>query len=198
MADYLYDEAKHQWIDAQTGVPLSALSVIAEMNVQQESAREILLALTQRLYAGQITIEQWQLAVASVLKDMHIAQAAFGAGGKQFLDPDALSKVSDTLKQQYGFLQDFALAILGGLGLAAALNRVLMYTGATQQSFWQTFSGNRGKEKQIWWERTANESCPDCIALEAGSPYTADTLPTYPGAGQTVCRTNCKCHLRFA
>lgn len=197
MADYVYDPAKRQWVDAQTGVPLSALAVIAEMNVQQESARDMLLALTEQLYAGQITIEQWQMAVASVLKDVHLGQAAFGAGGKRFLVPAALAQVSDTLKQQYGFLQDFALAILGGLGLAAALNRVLMYSGATQQSFWQTFSGSKGGTQRIIWALGNAEHCDDCVRLANGSPYTSATLPTYPGAGATQCLNNCKCHLEF-
>lgn len=196
-ANYVYDNKTHQYISLQSGRPLTVDDVIDEMRLHQEAARDLLTALTQQLYAGQLTIEQWQIAVASLLKDMHLAQAVFGAGGKANVTPATMAHVTETLKEQSTFLRDFALAILAGLSLAMALNRVLMYGSATQQSFWWAFANSRGKRAQINWTLGIAEHCPDCVALAANSPYTPETLPTYPGAGATECLTNCKCRLEF-
>jgi hypothetical protein len=35
--------------------------------------------------------------------------------------------------------------------------------------------------------------CLDCPGLAAGSPYTSETLPTFPGAGDTKCLLGCRC-----
>jgi len=39
------------------------------------------------------------------------------------------------------------------------------------------------------------QHCTQCPSLAYGGPYTTMTLPTYPG--QTVCGSNCKCHLEY-
>ncbi len=198
MADYVYDDQRRMWVDAITGAPLTAETVIEEMRIHQEAARAMLTTLTEQLYAGQISIEQWEIAVASLLKDMHLAQAAHGAGGKDNLDPATVKQVSDTLNKEFTFLQDFALAIVAGLSLAMALSRIMLYANATQQSFWWAFAHSQGKGAKINWTLGIAEHCPDCVRLAANSPYTPLTLPTVPGAGHTECKSNCKCGLEFA
>jgi len=48
----------------------------------------------------------------------------------------------------------------------------------------------------ITWHDTGDSGeCNDCVRLAAGSPYTVDTLPTIPGAGETQCYENCRCYL---
>lgn len=193
--NYVYDNISRQWINLSTGQPLTADAVIAEMHIHQEASQDLLIALTERLYTGLITIEQWQIAVASLLKDMHLAQAAHGAGGKDNLDSAAAGRVNDTLSKEYTFLRDFALAIIAGLSLALALSRVKMYAIGTQQSFWQAVVSSKSESTQIIWTLGIAEHCDDCIRLAANSPYTPATLPTYPGAGATECLSHCKCNL---
>jgi len=195
MAEYVYDNRRRKWLDLDTGLPLSTDAVVAEMRLHQEASRDLLRALTEQLYSGQISLEQWQVAVASLLKEMHLAQAVFGAGGKFNLDDAARRQVQDTLETQFRFLRDFVVAIVAGMSLAAAVSRVLMYASATQQSFWQALAGGQKKNVKIYWTLHPAEHCNGCLALAAGSPYTADTLPTYPGAGDTECLTNCVCTL---
>lgn len=45
------------------------------------------------------------------------------------------------------------------------------------------------------WHLGAEDSstCTDCPELAEASPYTPDTLPTYPGKGETLCGANCRC-----
>ena len=39
------------------------------------------------------------------------------------------------------------------------------------------------------------DHCADCPRLTMGSPYTKDTLPTVPGAGDTQCLSQCRCRI---
>lgn len=194
-AGYVYDNQRRQWVNAQTGEPLNHDRVIDELRILQEASRQILTTLTEQLYSGQITLEQWQIAVASLLKDMHLAQAAFGAGGKDNLDPAALAQVNETLKREYTFLREFAIAVAAGLSLALAINRILMYAIGSQQSFWWSLVHSLPPNARIRWRLGNAEHCDDCIRLANGSPYTAKTLPTVPGAGATECLSHCKCTL---
>lgn len=45
------------------------------------------------------------------------------------------------------------------------------------------------------WVYGHAEHCPECIYLQAHSPYTKKSLPTTPRAGSTRCLTNCKCKI---
>jgi hypothetical protein len=190
-----YDVKRQQWMD--NGSPLSADAVIAEIRHLQDASETILMNLTNQVYAGQITLEQWQIASASVLKDMHLAQTAFGAGGKKSLTPAELARVEETLKKEYTFLRDFAVAVAAGLSLAMALNRILMYAIGSQQSYWWSLVHSLPPNARIIWTLHPAEHCQNCLDLAAGSPYTPANLPTVPGAGATECLSYCKCTLEI-
>ena len=80
-----------------------------------------------------------------------------------------------------------------------------MGVGARSNMYGQALKGayNAGavyggiSDDKVWWRLGACEHCPDCIALAASGPYTMATLPTLPGNGDTLCKTNCCCHLTF-
>jgi len=40
-------------------------------------------------------------------------------------------------------------------------------------------------------------NCDDCPVINIGSPYTKETLPTWPRNGDTLCRQNCCCFLEY-
>lgn len=41
------------------------------------------------------------------------------------------------------------------------------------------------------WVLDSDDPCEDCVDLAEGSPY--EDLPTWPGYGDTICLSNCKC-----
>jgi hypothetical protein len=53
-----------------------------------------------------------------------------------------------------------------------------------------------GKDTIIYWTLESDNPCPDCRELARNNPYTADTLPTTPKAGDTICHHYCYCTLR--
>jgi hypothetical protein len=190
---YQYNNRLQRWQNPVNGQMVSEANVIAEMRRHQNATYTALDALTDSLYNGNINIAQWQAGVAQELKDAHLAQAMFGVGGKHNMTFVEYGRVGGTLRDEYRYLARFADDIAAGRqSRAQALARIKQYGNATQQSYWREWSL---KEDYIWWRRNASESCGDCVDLESNNPYTASSLPTYPGAGSTRCRGNCKCTL---
>ena len=82
----------------------------------------------------------------------------------------------------------------GAMGVGARTN---MYGQALKGAYnaGAVFGGVGGEK--IFWRLGACDHCVDCPALSASSPFTRATLPTLPGNGDTVCKTNCCCYLVF-
>ncbi len=189
-----YDNRAERWRDNATGRFIPHEAVVSEMRVHQQATYATLEGLTNQLYAKQITLAQWQLGVASELKDAHLAQAMFGAGGRANMTFVEFGRVGQTLREQYSFLNKFAADIAAGRqSQAQALARIRQYGNASAQSYYAEYVERR--TGNIYWRTTALESCPTCLAYAAGSPYTKSTLPAYPCDGGTQCLANCKCYL---
>jgi hypothetical protein len=70
--------------------------------------------------------------------------------------------------------------------------------GATHEGWITAFQYTDKPElKVVKWVNTSSDVCPDCSALEAGSPYPVDAVPTVPGYCETVCFDNCLCILEI-
>ena len=49
------------------------------------------------------------------------------------------------------------------------------------------------------WVSTGDDRvCDSCDALETGSPYPANDMPTLPGAGDTECQGACRCEVNYS
>lgn len=191
---YQYNNNANRWTNPVNGQFVAQAEVISEMRNHQTATYTALDNLTTSLYAGNITTAQWQVGVAQQLKDAHLAQAMYGAGGRANMTATKWGRVGGTLANEYSFLTNFANDIANGtVSEAQALARIKQYGNATQQSYWREFSAN--SPDLLYWLLSAVRNCPDCIDLAGNSPYTSDTIPTYPGAGVTRCRGNCKCTL---
>jgi len=74
--------------------------------------------------------------------------------------------------------------------------RVKNYSESLRSVFESSHMMTIGKDTIIYWTLESDNPCPDCVELARNNPYTADTLPTTPKAGDTVCRNYCYCTLR--
>ena len=190
----VYNLALQQYVNAATGVPILDALVTNEMRLHVAGTFDTLDVLTRRLYAGQSNLAQWQLGVASELKDAHLAQSMYAVGGKANMTAANFSRVGGTLADEYRFLAGFADGIADGtVSEAQALARIQQYGKATQQSYWREFAIASGE--LIFWVLHPAKHCGGCLALAGDSPFTPETLPTVPGAGDTPCRGNCNCTL---
>lgn len=171
--NFQYDNRANRWRNPVNGQFVSENTVIAEMRRHQEATYTALDNLTKDLYAGRVNIQQWQTSVALELKDAHLAQAMFGAGGRANMDASKWGRVGGTLADEYRYLTNFANQIANGdISEKQALARIKQYGNATQQSYYREYA-NAGD-----------------VPIDGSNP-----LDTVPGAGATRCRGNCKCSL---
>ncbi len=181
-------------------------AVIEEMRVHQLSTFDVLQMLTNQLYSGGISIPEWQIGVASELKDGHLAQSMFAVGGRANMTSVEFGRVGGTLSSEYRHLNAFAEGIANGtVSEAQALARVNQYGRATQQSYWSErtlIMANRGR--MVNWVLHPAEHCEaslgflGCVDLAADSPHDPNELTVFPGSGDTTCRGNCNCTLEEA
>lgn len=192
-----FDNRVQRWRDSSNGRYVSADNVNAEMFRHSDATHSTLEALTRQLYAGQIQLPQWQIAVASELKDAHLAQAMFAVGGRDNMGFAEYGRVGQTLREQYSFLDKFAADIAAGrVSEGQALARANMYGNAATQSYWGEYIDK--SSGLLDWELGAVDegNCNLCPSFAAGSPYTKDTIPAIPCDGTTPCKTRCRCRIK--
>jgi hypothetical protein len=190
---YRWSNRLRQWISVETLRPVAVNLVIREVHQQQSNPQNLLRNLTTQLYSGSITIGQWQIASAQMLKDAHLAEAMFAVGGKANLNAATLARLRDTLRKEFGFLDQFAKDIVSGdVSEGQALARINQYANAVQQSYWHEY---KLLSEVIYWNLNPAEHCADCLDLAGRSPYQPQDLSQVPGDGNTTCRGNCKCTL---
>ncbi len=103
--------------------------------------------------------------------------------------------IEDFKEKQYKYLQGFADAIENGTTVMGTTQRMGMYSNTVRSSYWSGSAiGTKGKVL-LDWVTFPGENCDDCLELEENGPYTRNSLPTVPGAGDTVCKGNCNCKL---
>lgn len=127
--------------------------------------------LAQALVDGRITVQEWRVALASEIADLHVAAYVLGAGGVEQLDAEDFAALNDKLDEQLGYLNAWAAELDSGElpSLKALQARSNMY----------------GSAAEVTQVRALTEAI--------GMPV----LPAYPKDYQTDCRHNCYCHWRI-
>ena len=86
----------------------------------------------------------------------------------------------------------------GNLIESQIMNRQKLYMGKVRGIAGQATVDNIDAKQKIYWTLGGNEvHCVDCPVLASISPFFKDDLFTTPGACDTPCLGNCKCHLRI-
>jgi hypothetical protein len=86
----------------------------------------------------------------------------------------------------------------GNLMETQILNRQKLYMGKVRGIAGQASVDNLSNDQKIFWTLGGVEvHCVDCPVLANISPFFKDDLFTTPGACDTPCLGNCKCHLRI-
>lgn len=188
-----FDNRSQRWRDSSNGRFISSERVNAEMFRHSDATHSTLESLTRQLYAGDINLARWQIAVASELKDAHLAQAMFAVGGRDNMGFAEFGRVGQTLREQYGYLATFAEQIARGeVSESMALSRIAHYGDSSKASYWNEYIEK--SDGLLDWNASADErNCWKCPVIAAGSPYTKDTIPSSPGDGNTPCLGKCRC-----
>lgn len=157
--------------------------------------------LVSKLQAKEITKNQFMNSAHKLFKAGYEKAYRLGtnASGLEFVDlPQAdLSWLGKARAHEYKFMDKFADDVINGRGSMAYDARANMYVDTIDSMFDAgRVDAYPNDYTQVYWELGGGESCGDCIDLAMHSPYTPDTLPTTPRAGNTRCLSNCNCSLR--
>jgi hypothetical protein len=110
---------------------------------------------------------------------------------KAYLDKEVMD--------EFGYSRVFANDILIGAGDMDYRARALLYVKALDSLFYRGQVSGMPRGLLVEWHCDPTvKNCQDCIEREAGSPYTADTLPGYPRDGTCMCITACRCSLQLS
>ena len=166
--------------------------------------------IANKLGAGEISIEKW---ADDFYETLIQTNANANWIGRDLITFDATKfEAMDILKgrgladidAEYlaGFIEDLEDGRYtnedGSLNMNRIKNRMRLYLGKARGVTAQASIDGLPPETEIYWRLGSNEKhCGECPTLASISPFLPDDLFTTPGAGETPCLGNCKCHLEF-
>lgn len=163
--------------------------------------------INRELRDGGINAAEWRRKMDQILRLAHINAHVAGqriGGRSQPFGVEAARVGQIWADQESQFLQGFFEDVKGGrytdeegnLEIDQLANRQLMYINKTRATAYDGFvsTGDAGASYD-WILGASEENCNDCPVWAEGGPYTSESLATYPGMGDTLCLTNCKCYL---
>jgi hypothetical protein len=193
---FFYDEAQGRYRDARGRfIAQSEIERILQARIDEgiDRLEDYLTALRE----ADADLDQWQEAFAVELRRMHTQIYAYGGGGWRNVPAEEWLEVGRGLKQEYGYLNNFAVEIASGeLSQAQIRARMNQYANHAWGVYWQ---GDQAAKKaagfdEMMRELNPAEHCDDCRRL-AGHWEPLGSLPL-PTQG-TQCRSNCKCSVVY-
>ena len=185
--------------------------IVPRLRVGREAERVASLTPTAEwansVFVGEMPLDVWQQTMRQELKTRYIQQYLAGRGGIGPMTQADYGSIGGMLADQYRYLDGFAREIAEGkLSEAQIAQRSEMYFNSSREAFerGQKRAAEVAGLREVLWIKTAQESCPDCIALSQLGWQRAEPWPfkvggqmAIPGSGATQCLTNCRCYLDY-
>ena len=151
-------------------------------------------ALAEALRGRQLSLADAEIAFRRMIKNTHLNAIALERGGWANMTPADYGRAGQIIREQYGYLKNFAADIASGkqrldgtLGVRAKL-----YTQAGRESFYRSKQANLAAGvDMVRSVRHARDSCSECVSLDGKWFRVGD--PTYKLPGQRICTKNCRC-----
>jgi len=159
-------------------LPIGDVSKSRLIEVRTQIFNDLVDQLSEDVFAGRITIGQWEERMKVEIKALHSSTAVIGKGGWDEMTQSDWGKVGAAVKSQYRYLHGFAETISDKrdeISLKAIQARSRMY-------------GNAGVNT------AAVAQAGEFAGGTKRQPGRFPGLPWMPGDGTTRCLTNCRCH----
>lgn len=149
-----------------------------------EGLQRDIVRLFDAFQYGNVTLDQWEMAMRLTLS-RHIAAAYMLGSGKGTLAEVEFKKVADQLRKQFEFLTGFKDTMAVEIVNATAEG----YTPANMQDY----------EKIPWraWKNRAEMYTGAAVEPFWGGLVGDLPIPSLPGDGSSQCLQACRCHLRI-
>lgn len=197
-AEWSYDRNSGRYRD-ERGRFLSENAVQALIDKRIDKLDSQLRRFTRMLADGAITLDQWQGSVREAIKLAHLQAAIIGHGGREGMGSAEYGRIGQRLRQEYGFLQNFAGDLLGArVSGAMALARISLYAQSIRGSFWEGTSIRQEQQGFSLMKRVLDPSarhCGDCVDYASRGIVPIGSVPL-PGQ-RCVCRVRCRCSVQY-
>lgn len=176
-------------------VARSTIRLVLDQAIEQRGRR--MRELSDALRTGAITGETWAVEMRTMIKDVHLYNAAAAKGGWAQLTKRDLGRVGRIVRVQYEYLNRFAAQIANGMALDGRfIQRVIMYAEAARRTFYEVARGVM-RDQGMTQERNVlhpAEHCAGCVAeSERGWVDLGELAPV----GTRDCLTRCKCTIEY-
>lgn len=161
---YLYKEAEKKFTQPSgRGIKINPVRMRDKLI---QNAKPLSDALSARLTAGEITLQQWQNQMRGLIKDVYLNEYMLSKGGVNMMTQADYGRIGGILNEQFRWLDNLSAELQAGKVTPGQLTtRARMYIESASEAFERAKAAASGLQ-----------------------------LPAYPGDGQTQCRTNCKCY----
>jgi hypothetical protein len=198
-AQWSYDRRTNRYRD-EKGRFLSQKGVEALVDGRIDRLKADLVRFTKMLAEGNLTLNQWQGSVQEAIKAAHIQATIVGHGGKAGMGSAEYWRIGQRLRQEYAFLQGFALDLLEQrVSAPMALARVGLYAESVRGSFWEGTSIRKEQQGFSLMRRILDpqaQHCADCPGYASRGWVPIGSVPL-PGQ-RCACRARCRCSVEYA
>ena len=155
-------------------------------------------ALAEALRGRQLSVADWEVAFRRHIKNTHLNAIALERGGWANMTPADYGRAGQIIREQYGYLKNFAADIASGkqrldgtLGVRAKL-----YTQAGRETFYRSKHANLAAGvDMVSSVRNARDSCVECVSFDGKWFRVGDSAYKLPG--RRICTKNCRCSERY-
>ena len=169
MAGWRYKTDAAAYYRHNKTTPVTPEQLRTVRNQLADGLSDLLGEIADAFHAGRMTLSEWAVRFASLIRQGTIAGWLLGSGGTNAVTQDALHRIDALIAKQTPFAEQF-IRDMGGATLSPEQTnaRARMYAGTSVTAYEQGVAYGNGID-----------------------------LPTYPGMGDTTCYTNCRCSWRI-
>jgi hypothetical protein len=196
-----YVPSAGQFRNAATGRFIRRTEVLKFVEAEIYRTKIQLQGHTRLLISDTINMAEWQVRMATSLRESHIRMAALGSGGAQNLTSRTYGAVGYRLREQYDYLSKFSLELAEGtLTPNQALTRAGLYANSVKPTFHRAeqiqkeTEGFRSAKRSL---DAAAQHCPSCLNYSTQGQYRAIASVVLPGVA-CVCRQFCRCTIEYS
>jgi len=160
--------------------------------------------------SGRVSVESWHQFMRDEIRRNYIQQYLAGRGGIGKMTFKDWGSIGGMITDQYRYLDKFAGEVAANeLGPGTIARRAEMYINSSREAYSRAekraVEESELRRKEVRWvEDPVAEHCTDCDGLVLLGwqpmdpwPFKSGGKDIYPGSGDTVCLTSCKCHLEY-
>lgn len=169
--------------------------------------------LADQVAGGDVSPQEFRYRAERALRNGYTQAYRYGVGsvdGSVILTESDIASIVDAFSEDARYLANFAKQIADGYvpvnpedrqdtqGRMLLSDRADMYANSTRELYFRGQVSRLPDDDEIEWVDNGDEAeCPACLEAAAGSPYTKDTLPGFPG---DICDggSRCRCDLNYA